>query len=78
MKEIGNDFGLSPAIEVELDGMVLYIRKDDLECSDGALMPSPNHDINSYGMGDSYAHLFPDGFIRRYNEVIGKKSDLLS
>ena len=76
MKKTENDFGLSPSIEVELDGMTLYIRQDDLELSMGALMPSPNHDVDSCGMGDSYAHLFSDGRIRRYNEVIGKKDDL--
>ncbi len=60
---------LAPAVEVRLNGITLFIRA-------GALMPSPNHDLDSFGMGESYAHLFSDGSIMRYQECIGQKEDL--
>lgn len=64
-------------VEVVLDGTHLWIYKDDLDACDGPLMPTPTHIEDTFGLGESYAHLFSDGKVRRYQEVIGERSDLL-
>lgn len=58
-------------------GPTLYIRDECLEAGHGPLMPTPSHDIETCGMGDSYAHLYADGTISRYGSTIGTRSDLM-
>jgi hypothetical protein len=39
-------------------------------------MPTPTHDVDTCGLGISYAHLYTDGVIIRFGKVIGRKHDL--
>lgn len=64
-----------PNILVQLPGHCnLWMRQSSLDAGEGALMPEPDHDLT---LGESYAHLFDDGRILRYREVIGHKDDLI-
>ena len=62
-------------VEVVLNGVHLWIYADDLECGCGALMPTPTHVQDTFGFGESYAHLYPNG-ISRFGQKIGDRSDL--
>ncbi len=66
---------LSPSVAVELHGVQLWIRQDCLDRSLGPLMPAADDDVNTLGLGESYAHLYPD-CIMRYQQKIGEPSDL--
>ena len=68
---------LGEVVEIVLNGNHLWIYKDNLDSGDGALMLTPTHVEDTFGMGESYAHLCSDGKVRRYHEVIGERSDLL-
>ena len=68
---------MKSAIEVILNGMHLWIYVNDLNDCWGALMLTPTHDQDTFGLGISYAHLFEDGIIRRFNKEIGKLEDLI-
>jgi len=59
-----------------LHGKQVWIYEQDYIDSDGALMPEPFHDQVTMGLGISYAHLYPNGEIKRFDRVIGSKSDL--
>ncbi|MEE8113044.1 MAG: hypothetical protein V3T23_01695 [Nitrososphaerales archaeon] len=63
-------------IEVIFNDKHLWMYREDIENCDGPLMPTQSHDMDTMGMGESYAHLFDDGKIRRYQEVIGTIDDL--
>ena len=67
---------MEKSIEVSLHGKILWIYERNLEAGQGPLMPTPDHAQETFGMGDSYAHLFPDGNIRRHKVVIGTIEDL--
>ena len=64
-------------VEVILDGVHMWIYQDFWDQGEGALMPTPTHATDTFGLGMSYAHLMADGRIMRFNEQIGVRSDLL-
>lgn len=75
----------SQFVPVWLDGIPLWADRNALQLGgSGAL--APEHHIKDgdiadfktamFGNGDSYAHVFPDGTIRRYGQPIGTRDDL--
>lgn len=67
-----------PAVEVALKGHSrLWMRQSTIDQRDGPLMPTPTHDDDSGPFADSYAHLFEDGRVMRYQEQIGTFGDLV-
>lgn len=64
-------------LEFDLHGVTVYMYADDYEAGNGALMPTRDHATETFGMGQSYAHLFEDGIIRRGQREIGTKDDLI-
>lgn len=66
-------------VEIRLRGndRALWMRPEHLERGHGPLMPKPDHDLRTFGLGISYAHLYPDGKVRRYGSVIADRADIL-
>jgi hypothetical protein len=68
-------------VHVALFGRRLVWRKDGADA--GPLVPPEQCDeagelkIVHALVSDAYAHVFADGFIRRYGEVIGTRADLV-
>lgn len=62
-------------IRIGDDPRRLWMRRRSLERGKGPVMLAPNHDEEG-PFGDSYAHLYGDGTIRRYGDVIGQHADI--
>lgn len=62
-------------IEIRLGdlGTPLWVRQSTLDAGEGPIMPEPDHDLT---FGLSYAHLFGDGIIRRFNREVGRREDI--
>jgi hypothetical protein len=64
-------------LELHLEGHPpVWMYEEDYATKSGALMPTPNHAMETFGFGPSYAHVFPDGNVRRFGERIGSFDDL--
>lgn len=66
-----------PPVRVAFDGEQLWwLENDD---GSGALAPLEHcdEDGNVVCLGESYAHVFRDGNISRYGEIIGHRDDLV-
>lgn len=59
------------------DGMECWVDSDQLQEGSAPLMPTPLHDIESMGFGDSYAHICMDGSVMRYMAHICNFDDLV-
>lgn len=68
---------MNRVIEFHLKGHPpVFMYEEDYENSDGPLMPTATHDQDSFGMGESYAHMFSNGHIMRHMVKIGHRDDL--
>lgn len=67
---------MSEVVQIRIEGHPdTWMYRENWERKQGALMPTPTHDQDTFGLGESYAHMYPSG-VSRYGEKIADVADV--